>query len=111
LPGGKVESGESDREALAREIDEELGMIIEVGARLAESEHRYVHGVIRLVAYRCRWISGEPRRTDHDRVAWIDGDEAASLAWAPADVPLLDTVFGVSGRAWLVGEPDRAAQP
>ncbi len=103
LPGGKVESGESDREALAREIVEELGMIVEVGDRLAESEHRYAHGVIRLVAYRCRWISGEPRRTDHDRVVWIDVDEAAGLPWAPADVPLLDSVFGVSGGTWQVG--------
>jgi len=103
LPGGKVESGESDREALVREIFEELGMNIEVGARLAESEHRYAHGVIRLVAYRCRLISGEPHPTDHDRVVWIDVDEAASLPWAPADVPLLESVFDVSGRTWLVG--------
>ena len=111
LPGGKVEKGESDAAALAREISEELGMIIEVGDCLAESDHRYAHGVIRLVAYRCRWVSGEPRPTDHDRIAWIDADEASGLPWAPADVPLLDAVFGVSDRTWLAGETDGVAQP
>lgn len=90
LPGGKVEAGESDREALARELAEELGILVEVGAFVAEATHRYAHGAVTLVGYRCVLRSGEPTLRDHDAARWVALSDIGRLDWAPADLPLLD---------------------
>lgn len=96
LPGGKVEPGEDDRAALARELAEELALDASVGAYVAEAVHDYGDVAIRLVAYACV-ADGEPVLTDHDAVRWVDADGLDGLAWAPADVPLLDGVRRLLG--------------
>lgn len=97
LPGGKVEPGEDDAAALARELEEELGVRVSVGAVVGESVHAYGHGTVRLVALRCALIEGEPRALDHAEVRWLGADELGSVEWAPADVPLLGGVRGELG--------------
>lgn len=98
LPGGKVEPGEDDATALARELGEELGVTVAVGAVVGESDHAYGHGVVRLVALRCTLLAGEPEALDHDELRWLGPGELASVTWAPADIPLLAAV-----RALLEG--------
>lgn len=93
LPGGKVEAGEPQADALIRELQEELGIEVAVGERLAESVHRYAHAEVRLVAWRCELLAGEPAGPDHDRLEWVDAERGAELSWAPADVPLLPAVW------------------
>lgn len=89
LPGGKVEPGESDQAALTRELREELGIEVEVGALVAESTHAYAHGSVTLVGYRCRLLAGEPVLRDHDASRWLEADVLYEVTWAPADLPLL----------------------
>lgn len=92
LPGGKVEPGESDREALARELEEELGIVVHVGDFLAESEHPYPGKIVRLVAYACHIEAGTPAASEHAALRWVSAAQLNTLTWAPADLPLLAAV-------------------
>ena len=70
FPGGKVEAGEAVEAACAREIHEELGVRVEVGAPVARVEHAYSHFRITLHAFRCRLVEGAPQPTSGEPWAW-----------------------------------------
>jgi 8-oxo-dGTP diphosphatase len=91
FPGGKVEPGESDATALERELAEELGLRVTVGALLAVADTPIGARVIRLAAYACT-TDDTPELREHDALVWLDGAALDGVAWAPADVPLLGAV-------------------
>ncbi|MDG4666163.1 (deoxy)nucleoside triphosphate pyrophosphohydrolase [Mycobacterium sp. 236(2023)] len=92
LPGGKVAPGESDETALTRELHEELGVHVTVGARLGADVALSPTTTLR--AYVVTRVAGEVTPHDHRALRWVRADELDALAWVPAD------------RAWL---PDLAA--
>jgi 8-oxo-dGTP diphosphatase len=98
LPGGKVEEGEDDRVALARELKEELHLDLYVGAYLSEHIHRYPGLFVHLVAYACHDAPTEGdapqdfQLTAHTAARWLGREDLYSVDWAPADVPLLDAM-------------------
>ena len=92
FPGGKLEPGENDATALMRELREELGVTVLVGAHVGVSEHAYAHGTIRLTALACTLVDGEPAALDHAELRWLAPDALGEVEWAPADVPFLDAV-------------------
>lgn len=96
-PGGKVEPGESETDALARELDEELGISVTVGDRVGP-EYDIGHGYV-LHAYRAELMSGEPSPSVHDAVRWVSAGEVRDLAWLPSDAPLIPVLRGLLGGA------------
>lgn len=92
LPGGKVEPGEGDATALERELAEELGVRVAVGATLAQAVHTYPEKTVRLVALACTLVRGEPQALEHQALRWLGSAELHLVEWAPADLPLLPAV-------------------
>jgi 8-oxo-dGTP diphosphatase len=104
FPGGKVEPGESDGTALARECREELGVSIVVAELLGATALGATElGPAReLRVYRAELVSGEPRALqDHDELRWLDAGELESVRWLPADRPLLAAVAAELTRRQL----------
>jgi 8-oxo-dGTP diphosphatase len=92
LPGGKVAAGESDAAALVRELEEELGVDVVVGARLGHDV--LLNDRMTLRAYLVTQTGGSLQPRDHRALRWVTADELDGLAWVPAD------------RGWV---PDLAA--
>ena len=89
FPGGKVEDGETDTEALVRELAEELRVEVEVGDRLG-GDLPIGGGTAVLRVYLCRLVRGEPALVDHDEHRWLGPDELLDVPWIPVDLPLVE---------------------
>jgi 8-oxo-dGTP diphosphatase len=93
FPGGKVDSGEVEREALRREIAEELGCPIEVEALLLRHEHRYPELEVELAFYAARLPAGSvPAAIGVAEVRWARVGTLASFDFLEADRAVLDEI-------------------
>jgi 8-oxo-dGTP diphosphatase len=89
FPGGKVEDGESETEALVRECEEEIGVKIDVGARIGE-DIPLGRGWAILRVYLARLLDGQrPQALEHAELRWLSRDELFSVDWLPADAPIV----------------------
>ena len=88
FPGGKVESNETEEEAIKREIMEEFEVEIKVNKFITNNICEYPERTIDLRLYECEYINGEFKLHDHFDYAWIDKDELLEYDLALADIPL-----------------------
>lgn len=92
FPGGKIEDGETPRQALVREIREELDTVIEVGELLETVEYDYPKFHLIMHCYLCTIKSGDLVLNEHKAAKWLTKDTLYSVDWLPADVCLVDKI-------------------
>lgn len=93
FPGGKIEQGETEREALEREIQEELKCEISVQEKIITTIHEYDFAIISLTTFHCELISGTPTLTEHQEIKWLEVSKLDQLEWAPADIPAVEKIM------------------
>jgi mutator protein MutT len=95
FPGGKVEAGETLREALGREIREELGVTIDVHEEFLVVEHHYPGRAVRLHFFNCSIVAGEPQKLAVADLRWIKPTDLSSFAFPEADAELIQHLKNV----------------
>lgn len=103
FPGGKLETGESFEDALHRELIEELGITVRLGAEVVADDDAgwplNERAVMRV--WFAELLDGEPRPLqDHDELRWVplgNGGEAFALPWIPADLPIVRALLERAG--------------
>lgn len=90
FPGGKIEENETPKEALGREIREELRMEIRVGEKLMTVEYDYPAFHLSMDCFLCEIASGEPTLLEHEAARWLMREELDSVDWLPADILVVE---------------------
>lgn len=88
FPGGKVEAGETPQECIVRELQEELGLAVEISKELEAIEHDYPWNRIRLIPFLCKVTDDEPIINEHHAIRWIKPADFEKLKWSAADFRL-----------------------
>jgi 8-oxo-dGTP diphosphatase len=86
FPGGKVEQGESPRQALVRELAEELRIDASVGSELARYQHDYASGSVHLLFFAITEFRGEPEARVFEQILWADLTSLTALDFLEGDV-------------------------
>ena len=92
FPGGKIEEGETPREALVREIKEELETEIAVGELIDTIEYDYPTFHLSMDCFWAEIMSGDLVLKEHEAAKWLTKDKLDTVEWLPADVTLIEKV-------------------
>ncbi|MFN3453912.1 MAG: (deoxy)nucleoside triphosphate pyrophosphohydrolase [Pseudobdellovibrio sp.] len=91
FPGGKIESHEGPKQALAREISEELSLVFFDGdfEYVASNTHRYPNKTVDLHLYKIISVQDDIKLIDHDELAWVKVQDLLKYDLAEADIPFV----------------------
>jgi 8-oxo-dGTP diphosphatase len=87
FPGGKVEPGEGSRDALVRELREELGIEARIGEEIERYDFSYsADRVTRLIFFQVAEFTGEPANLDFAQIAWVERERLPEYDFLEGDV-------------------------
>ena len=93
FPGGKIESGEEAREALRRELEEELGVAAEIGGKIAQFVHHYHNGnAVELQFFVVERYEGELQNRIFREIRWVRRRDLPALDFLDADKKLVEQI-------------------
>ena len=91
--GGKVEPGETKKQALIRECREELAITLSVGELFMEVTHKYPDVTIHLTLFNATIAEGIPQKLEHNAIEWITPSEISAYDFCPADQEILSEII------------------
>jgi len=92
FPGGKMEIGENPRQALIREIKEELDIEIVIGELISTVEYDYPQFHLTMHCFICSINGGELVLKEHEAAKWLTKNTLTSVEWLPADKDLIEKI-------------------
>lgn len=98
FPGGKVEPGERKKDALLREIEEELNLDISIKQYLSTVEYEYPTFHLTMHCYICEISQGDMVLNEHLAARWLPVDELDQVQWLPADVDVVEHLKNYAGK-------------
>ena len=96
FPGGRVESGETDSDALRREVLHRLGVEVEPGQLISYVNHPYERYAVDLYLYECKILRGEPTAANVNDFQWATSAEFDRFAFTPADDLSMSKLLGIT---------------
>lgn len=92
FPGGKIEADETPKEAIEREIREELDTEISVGELINTIEYDYPNFHLSMDCFFCEIVSGDLVLKEHEAAKWLTKETLDSVEWLPADVTIIEKI-------------------
>ncbi len=97
FPGGRVEDGETDHDALRREVRHRIGVDIAPGKLMSFVSHPYERYVVDLYLYECELLQGEPSSLNVNDFRWVESSEFDRYPFTPADEASMSKLLGEGG--------------
>ena len=90
FPGGKMEPGETPKQALVRELKEELDIEVNVGEKICTVEYDYPKFHLTMHCFWATIVSGAIKLLEHEDAKWLDRESIRSVDWLPADIEVVN---------------------
>ena len=103
FPGGKIDAGERPEDALARELHEELGIVVKTSDLIPTgfASHAYDDFHLLMPLWRTHIWQGEPHACEGQKLAWVHIDALSEYPMPPADIPLITALKVLSQQGGL----------
>lgn len=98
FPGGKIEPGETPRQAIVREIKEELDVEIAIGGFLQTVEYDYPDFHLSMDCFWCKIVDGQLLAKEALEIRWLNKNEMDDLIWLPADLIIIPQIKDMMGN-------------
>ncbi len=95
FPGGRVETGERDADALRREVAYRLGVLVAPGQLISFVSHPYERYIVDLYLYECTVVAGEPEKQNVSDFAWVRSADFENYEFTPADELSMNKLLGL----------------